>query len=211
MALPIAPPRHETSDGLFASLYVELSLLSKQMPAYLYFLLVFGTAFWGTPFFLVRNKGQAVVKRDKRGRWGILLQCLAYSILWQGRFWEGPPVWWRVAASCALFMISCIVSWTAARALDRQFRFDAALDSAHTLVRSGPYRYVRHPIYTSMLCILLATGSIVSPLRLMLVSIVVFLCGALIRIRIEDGLLESQFGPEFVNYRQHVPAMLPFL
>jgi hypothetical protein len=42
-------------------------------------------------------------------------------------------------------------------------------------------------------------------------AIVVFIAGALIRIKIEDSLLESQFGAEFVDYRQSVPGMLPFL
>jgi protein-S-isoprenylcysteine O-methyltransferase Ste14 len=185
--------------------------MSEQMPAYLYFLLALGTGLWATPFFSVRSKGQTIVRIDKRGRWGILLQCLAYSVLWQGRFWEEPPAWWRVVASCSFFVIGCLISWTAARALGRQFRFEAALDSSHTLVRSGPYRYVRHPIYTSMLCILLATGFVISHFEMLLAATVVFLCGALIRIRVEDRLLESQFGAEFLNYKQHVPGILPFL
>jgi protein-S-isoprenylcysteine O-methyltransferase Ste14 len=181
------------------------------MPIYLYFLLGAGTALWVAPFFFGRSKGQTLVKIDRRARWGVLLQCLAYSLLWQGHFWEKPPSWWRVAASCCFFAAGCFISWTAARALGRQFRFEAALDSAHTLVRSGPYRYVRHPIYTSMLCVLLATGLVISPLSLLLGAIIVFIAGAFIRIKIEDSLLESQFGAEFESYRQSVPGMLPFL
>jgi protein-S-isoprenylcysteine O-methyltransferase Ste14 len=118
---------------------------------------------------------------------------------------------WRVATACICFLSGAPVSWTAARALGRQFRVEAALDSAHTLVRSGPYRNVCHPIYTSMLFVLLATGLLVSPPKLILSAIVVFLCGAFIRIKVGDGLLDAQFGSEFVEYRERVPAMLPFL
>ena len=44
---------------------------------------------------------------------------------------------------------------TGVGALGRQWRIDAGLNSDHELVQSGPYRIVRHPIYTSMLCLLL--------------------------------------------------------
>jgi protein-S-isoprenylcysteine O-methyltransferase Ste14 len=74
---------------------------------------------------------------------------------------------------------------------------------------------MKMPIYLYLLLAagtgLLATGLIISPLSLLLGAIVVFIAGALIRIKIEDSLLESQFGAEFVDYRQSVPGMLPFL
>src|SRR5216684_3347570 len=70
---------------------------------------------------------------------------------------------------------------------------------------------VRHPIYTSMLCVLLATGFVVTPLPLFLLAIVVFVFGTEIRVRIEDNLLASQFGETFHQYQQNVPAYIPFL
>jgi protein-S-isoprenylcysteine O-methyltransferase Ste14 len=181
------------------------------MNAYPYLLLALGTALWVTPFCFSRSKGQVLVKIEKRARGGVLLQCLGYSILWQSHFWEQSPEPWRTAIALCLFILACLISWTAARSLGRQFRFDAAIDSAHMLVRSGPYRVVRHPIYTSMFCVLLATGLIVSPVKLLLASIAVFGVGTFIRMRIEDRLLEAQFGAEFVEYQQRVPGFLPFI
>ncbi len=176
-----------------------------------YVLLAFGSALWAAPFFLNRNKGQVLIRIEKRARWGVLLQCLAYSILWQSDLWKKPPEYWRTTVAFCIFVLACLLSWTAARSLGRQFRFDAAVDSAHILVRSGPYRIVRHPIYTSMLCVILATGIVVSPLKLLLASITVFTAGALIRMKIEDTLLRAQFGAAFVEYQQRVPGFLPFI
>jgi protein-S-isoprenylcysteine O-methyltransferase Ste14 len=181
------------------------------MKAYPYVLLAFGTALWVTPFFFTRTKGQVLVRIEKRARGGVLLQCLGYSILWQSHFWEKPPEHWRTAVAVCFFVVACLISWTAARSLGRQFRFDAAIDSAHMLVRSGPYRVVRHPIYTSMFCVLLATGIVISPVELLLVSIAVFIAGTFIRMRIEDHLLAAQFGAEFVEYQRRVPGFLPFI
>jgi protein-S-isoprenylcysteine O-methyltransferase Ste14 len=59
--------------------------------------------------------------------------------------------------------LASLLSWTATRALGRHLRFDAALTPDHQLVRSGPYRLLRHPIYTSMFCLLLGTGFVITP------------------------------------------------
>ena len=58
------------------------------------------------------------------------------------------------------------ISWTGA--LGRQWRIDAGLSADHQLITSGPYRFVRHPIYTSMLSILLGTGFLITPWWLLL-------------------------------------------
>jgi protein-S-isoprenylcysteine O-methyltransferase Ste14 len=62
-----------------------------------------------------------------------------------------------------------------------------------------------------MLCVLLATGFVVTPLPLFLLAIVVFLIGTEIRVRIEDKLLASQFGEKFQQYQRSVPAYIPFV
>ena len=94
------------------------------------------------------------LRARRRARWGVALECVSYSLLWQGPFWVRSPEWWRLALSVSLFALACALSWTAARALGRHLRIDASVDSTHELVRSGPYRLIRHPIYTSMLCVL---------------------------------------------------------
>ena len=95
-------------------------------------------------------------------------------------------------------MLGGVLSWTSARTLGRQWRFDAGLNADHQLVQSGAYRFVRHPIYASMLCMLLGTGLLVTPARLVAdFSSCSFLLGVEIRIRIEDALLASRFGEEF--------------
>lgn len=139
-----------------------------------------------------------------------MLQGIAYSLLWQSKFWERSPEPWRMALSVLFFALAGLFSWSGARALGRQWRFDAGLSADHELVRSGVYRVVRHPIYTSMLFVLLGTGFIFTPLPMLVVAVLVFIIGTEIRVRIEDGLLASRFGAEFHQYRRSVPAYLPF-
>jgi len=184
------------------------------MPAYAYAILAAGWVAWMGRFLLAAAKrpGGRPAKLDRRARWGMPLIAVAYTLVWQGSFWTRSPGPWRIVISSLLFAAASILSWTSTRALGRQWRLDAGLNSDHELVRSGPYRLIRHPIYTSMLCMLLGTGLLlVTPLTLLLPSALCFVIGTEIRVRIEEKLLATQFGGEFLEYRRHVPAYIPFL
>ena len=113
--------------------------------------------------------------------------------------------------SILLFTLATFLSWTAVQALGRQWRIDAGLSADHQLVTTGSYGLVRHPIYTSMLCILLGTGFMITPWRMLLVACSVFIVGMEIRVRVEDRLLASRFGERFLAHKQSVPAYVPFL
>jgi protein-S-isoprenylcysteine O-methyltransferase Ste14 len=88
---------------------------------------------------------------------------------------------------------------------------NAGLYEDHELVRSGPYGTVRHPIYSSVLAILLSTILLLTPWRWAAVSLAFFVAGTEIRVRTEDKLLASRFGREFTEYRKKVPAYVPFV
>lgn len=180
------------------------------MPAYAYAILVGGWIVWCTPFFLVQRSAQAPQKLNRNARWGVAFQMIGYSLLWQGHFWTRSLTRWRLALAVLFFVLAGLLSWGGARALGRQWRIDAGLNADHELVRSGVYRMVRHPIYTSMLCLLLATGFLITPRWRFAVAAIMFMIGTEIRVRVEDNLLSSHFGKEFQVYRRSVPAYLPF-
>lgn len=123
----------------------------------------------------------------------------------------GSPAAWRMVGAVVFLSLASVLSWTGTRALGRHLRFDAALTAGHQLVRTGPYRIVRHPIYTSMFCLLLGTGFVIASVPLLLAATVIFIGGTEIRVRIEDGLLASRFGAEFREYRRTVSAYVPLI
>ena len=181
------------------------------MPLYAYLLIVVGIVIWFYPFVPAHQKtpGASVVNRVSR--WGVLLQFLAFTLLWQGHFWTRPLPWWRLVVSVVLFVLASVLSWTSSRALAGQLRIDAALGTDHHLVQSGPYALVRNPIYTSMLLVDCATGVIVTPWQLFLPAIVLFIIGTEIRVRTEEKLLEERFAEEFRKYKSQVRAYIPFV
>lgn len=88
---------------------------------------------------------------------------------------------------------------------------DAGLNADHELVMTGHYRFVRHPIYASMLCLFCGTAAMITPLLLFLPALLVFIVGTEVRVRVEDALLASRFGGQFGQFKSSVPAYVPFL
>jgi protein-S-isoprenylcysteine O-methyltransferase Ste14 len=181
------------------------------MPGYGYIVLAVGWAVWVLPFFLAQRKKQSASVVDHRARWGMFIQGVAYALLWQGKFWLTPPAGWRFVTGILFLVLASMLSWSGARALGRQWRMDAGLNADHQLVRSGPYRFVRHPIYASMFCTLLGTGFLITPKWLLVSAIVVFVAGTEIRVRVEERLLAPHFGGQFLDFKRTVAAYIPFV
>jgi protein-S-isoprenylcysteine O-methyltransferase Ste14 len=173
-------------------------------------ILVVGFIAWFLPFPLAGWSHASPQKRDPRWRWGLLLEVLAYAVLWAEGLRHAPAqAAWRLALAVLFLALASLLSWTSTRALGRYLRFEAAVDTDHQLIRSGPYRVVRHPIYASMLCLFLGIASIAATPLTFAVALALFIAGTEIRVRIEDKLLAERFGEEFRAYLHSTPAYLP--
>jgi protein-S-isoprenylcysteine O-methyltransferase Ste14 len=168
-------------------------------------------AVWFYPFVFhaMRIPGRKPAVTVRSTRWGFALQFAAYGVAWAFPLPDPGPA--RAAASMALAPAAVVLAWTAVRHLGRQWRIHAGLYEDHELVRTGPYRFVRHPIYASMLALLLATAALRAPWHAFLAALAIFLAGTEIRVRAEDRLLAGRFGAAFQDYRTRVPAYVPLL
>lgn len=80
----------------------------------------------------------------------------------------------------------------------------------HQLIRTGPYRFVRHPIYTGMLGMFLGTA-IVSGELFGLLAVITIAVAYWRKIRLEEEHLRRLFGAEYDDYRKHSWALIPGL
>jgi len=103
------------------------------------------------------------------------------------------------------------LSESAIRTLGKQWALPARLVEGHELITVGPYAYVRNPIYTAMLGMLIATGLAMEHWTATIVAVVVFSVGMAIRVRSEEKLLRAAFGEKFEEYARRVPAVIPWL
>jgi protein-S-isoprenylcysteine O-methyltransferase Ste14 len=78
----------------------------------------------------------------------------------------------------------------------------------HVLVRTGPYAWVRHPIYTGLLAAILGTAVARGELRGVW-SIVLCTIAFVIKLRIEEHWMRQVFGVEYARYSAVVPALVP--
>ena len=122
---------------------------------------------------------------------------------------EGVP---GILFSIFTFGLAVASVWlvgAAARFLGKQWAIAARLIEGHKLITDGPYAYVRNPIYTGMLGMLIATGLAMEHWIALCVAIVFFMIGLVIRVRTEEKLLRAAFGKEFEDYAKRVPAVVP--
>jgi protein-S-isoprenylcysteine O-methyltransferase Ste14 len=80
--------------------------------------------------------------------------------------------------------------------------------AAHTLSTSGPYRVVRHPIYSGLLLSFLGSAIVLGQVRGYLGFAIAFLTW-LFKSRVEDRMLAERFGADFIAYRRHTKGLIP--
>ena len=82
------------------------------------------------------------------------------------------------------------------------------LKEGHELIRTGPYRSIRHPIYTGILLGLLGTAITFGAVRGLFAMAIVWL-SFYIKARREESFLTQEFGPNFAEHKQHTGMFLP--
>jgi protein-S-isoprenylcysteine O-methyltransferase Ste14 len=93
--------------------------------------------------------------------------------------------------------------------LGRYFSSSLVIRKGHRLVRSGPYRLVRHPMYTSYL-MLFTAAFLISENWLIGISGTMIIASLMtLRIVKEEDLLLEYFGEEYKQYRQTTGMFLP--
>jgi protein-S-isoprenylcysteine O-methyltransferase Ste14 len=84
------------------------------------------------------------------------------------------------------------------------------LKEDHRIVRSGPYRWVRHPIYTGVLTAILGVVAARANLAAVL-GFAMIAAGLARKVVAEEALLREHFGAAYDDYRREVAAIIPFI
>jgi len=97
----------------------------------------------------------------------------------------------------------------ARRHLGRNWSAEVVVKEGHALVRTGPYRYLRHPIYTGLLVAFLGTAITIGEWRGLVASLVM-LVSLGIKSRAEEARMRETF-PEYAQYQRESAAIVPFI
>ena len=84
------------------------------------------------------------------------------------------------------------------------------IERGHELIERGPYRLVRHPIYTGMMAMILATAITFRHLG-GLVAVILAFASFWIKLGEEEKLMLRQFPDQYGSYQQRVKRIIPFV
>jgi len=175
--------------------------------------MLFGVAI--APMLLRRRSGYS--KRSPASLASMALQGLGFAIAWGwhrpvGSTLLGVRREWElaVAVGAALLAVaSGLFGVWAVRTLGKQWSLVARLADQHELITSGPYAIVRHPIYTALLGLLLATGVALSEFLPTVIAAAIYAGATMMRVGSEERLLASAFGAAHTDYKRRVRAFIP--
>jgi protein-S-isoprenylcysteine O-methyltransferase len=95
--------------------------------------------------------------------------------------------------------------------LGRYFTWFITVYEDHKVIRSGPFRFIRHPSYCGALILFVATLVFIHAWVAVILSLVFQLFAYIRRIRYEERLMIERLGESYVTYRREVKALVPLI
>lgn len=84
------------------------------------------------------------------------------------------------------------------------------LDGKNELIADGPFAYVRHPLYSTLVMTIPPLAVVWLSDLLFLVPWILILVISHPLVRLEERGLIAAFGQDYERYRRYVPALLPY-
>jgi protein-S-isoprenylcysteine O-methyltransferase Ste14 len=164
---------------------------------------------------VVRRSRVERARSEDRGSWLVLWLSVAVGIgLAIAAQWvpsarlPGPAPVLRVLA--LVFLVGGLaLRWVAIVTLGRLFTVDVAVHSSHAVVRSGPYRLVRHPAYTGLLLAFLGLGVFFANWLSIVALLVPIGLAVVNRVLKEERTLKEALGPEYTSYCARTKRFIP--
>ncbi len=165
-----------------------------------------------------RARGSSSGRLAGMMRWPYMLVMTILFILTGVLLWRPVPIvlnpHWQAAAlisgACLYFPAVALYLWgfkTLGDHFGLSSGFGASLYADHQLIQTGPYRYVRHPMYLAV--IMAATGALLIFHTWAMLIFAPLSLGIIFRARREETVLAQAFGEDWEVYKKRVPAWIP--
>ena len=165
-------------------------------------------------FWSGQTKKHVMTLESGRYRIPILVGAILFTPV-TGRLLGEQPVWQfgnlGVYILAAVTIAGISFTWWARIHLGRFWSNAITRKEGHRVIDTGPYGFVRHPIYTGLITGMLATGVAVGTVTAMLGAVLISL-GMWQKARMEEGFLTTELGADaYGSYCRRVPMLFPFL
>jgi len=125
-----------------------------------------------------------------------------------GLLWPGGRVWPVVAGLTMIVACVAIRAWSIIT-LGRFFQYSIRIQSGHTVVTTGPYRFVRHPSYTGLALGVAGYGLACGTVWSLLAAAALAGLGLTVRIRVEERQLRDSLGADYDDFAAHHKRLIP--
>lgn len=112
-------------------------------------------------------------------------------------------------AVLAVMLTAVALFDASSRAMGKNWALVARTRSDHTLVQSGPFAWVRHPIYIALFLFMIAMAIAYGHTRNLIVAVPLYAVATWMRVRCEEQLLRAQFGADYDAYARRVKRFIP--
>lgn len=157
-----------------------------------------------------RDVVQGAVRENVTLRLFVLVGSLMLLGSIAEELWLRPafaPLFFAAGWLCAV--ASFALRRRAIRELGKMWSLHVEIRERHQLVVTGPYRWVRHPAYTSMMLELASLGLLLQSRYTSVLAAVLFIPTLIARIRIEEAALKARVEG-YSDYQRNTPALLPY-
>ncbi len=176
--------------------------------------------FMAVLFIPALRQGLPVERRSSRYcQWSCMVALLTVVLVIVLATYESDALVIRVVPDSPLAGMTGIVltlaglgfsAW-ARRHLGRYWSSMVMVKVGHRLIRTGPYRIVRNPMYTGILIAFVGAAVAIGEL-LAFVALGIGFASILVKIKAEEEILEEKFGGEYLQYKRDVrAAIIPYV
>jgi protein-S-isoprenylcysteine O-methyltransferase Ste14 len=157
-----------------------------------------------------RSEGTALVVARVVVTVPLFAAIVTYIINPQWMEWSAfnAPEWARWAGVMLGVLVIPSVFWVL-KSLGRNVSETVLTKSDHQLVTVGPYRWIRHPLYTTGLTLLVAIGLMAANAAILFFVVLISILIRYVVIPTEETALESRFGEEYRSYMMQTGRLLP--
>lgn len=168
---------------------------------------------------LKRRQKQNEQKKNKLAMIGMMLEGVGFAFVFTVRrepftniFQMNSSIQILLTIFSGILAIASVwLGLSAVKTLGKQWNIKAQIIEGHELITTGPYKIVRHPIYSALFGLLIVTGYSMTLLWAFIIAIVFYFIGTIFRTRVEEQLLIQHFGDQYEKYKKKVPAIIPYI
>jgi len=177
---------------------------------FLAFMLVIGIErIWET--FLRKGKERGIIIAG----WTLSVLTIAYIMVYGGAVVEyfiiKRPINLIISfLGFSMYLVGLIGRWWVIKTLGKYHSVHIEIRNTHSLIKQGPYKYLRHPMYFFIIFEILGIPLIPNSYYACFIALFIYIPLLLIRLHLEEKAMIEKFGDAYLQYKSEVSGLFPF-